>query len=58
MKTKLDGKKFHIDIDDEEYGRVASNCTVIEGVGHGSYLVAVDTIRANIVVNRKELKKR
>lgn len=55
MDIKI-GSKYHIDIDNEEYGRIASDVRVMENVGNNEYLVEVFTIRANIICTDKELK--
>ena len=53
MKT---GQRVHIQAQDEEYGRVASDGTIIEPVKDYGFLVSVDSIRANIVVAKNEVR--
>lgn len=50
------GDSVKVDIDDEEYGRVCGNATVLECADYG-YLVACESIRANIIASKKELWK-
>jgi len=47
------GQKVHFDTDNEEWGRVASNGTIIE-VYHYEILVNAETIRADILVPYKD----
>lgn len=47
-------KMVRIDVDNEEWGRVVGQATVIEDRGD-TLLVSVNTIRANIVIDSYEL---
>ena len=49
------GEKVRIDSDNEEWGRVASNATVIE-IYDDSVLVNAETIKADILVLKREIK--
>ena len=53
MKTFEIGQKVHIDTDSEEWGRVASDGTIVE-VYRYEILVNAETIRADILVPYKD----
>lgn len=48
------GQKIHIDTDNKEWGRVCSNARVIEDIDLHNVLVEVFSIRANIIVPKKD----
>ena len=48
-------QRDHIDVDDKQWGRVASDATIIEIRPRG-LLVSADSIRANIWVRRREAR--
>jgi hypothetical protein len=56
MKYK-NGQKVHVDSDNAEWGRVASDATVIEDQGK-EVLVTVDSIQADIFVLKTEVNPR
>ena len=51
-----EGDRAHVDTDNEEWGRVASNAIVMEKRGD-SYLMSVQSIHANIIVPKKDISK-
>ena len=53
MKT---GQRIHIQAQDEEYGRIASDGTIAEVFDYGMLLVDVDSVRARIVISKKEAR--
>ena len=48
-------QRVHIDVDDKQWGRVASDATII-AIGPRGLLVSADSIRANIWVRRREAR--
>ncbi len=48
-------QRVHIDIDDEQWGRVASDATVLE-LHETTCLLSVDSVRANIIVPISEIR--
>ena len=57
MKFKQ-GERVHIDTDNEEWGRVASDGTVVGCFKNNEVLICVDSIRANILVPLEYIFKR
>ena len=51
------GEVVHIDVDNDEWGRVASDATIVAFV-RGGALVNAHNIRANVIVPFEELMKR
>jgi hypothetical protein len=49
------GVRVHINRDDEQWGRIASDGTILQEVGKSYFLVSVDYIRANVLVRRDEI---
>ena len=54
MKNFKMGQRVHIDADDEQWGRVASDATV-EDSTQEEVFVCVDSIRANIWVKKEDV---
>jgi hypothetical protein len=50
------GDIIHFDVDDEQWGRVASDGEIMEDKGSGLYLVEAYSIRANILVHRDSIQ--
>lgn len=53
MNVKI-GQKIHFDTDNEEWGRVASDGTIVD-IFRYEVLVNAESIRANIVVPFKDI---
>jgi hypothetical protein len=49
------GDKVRISHDSDEWGRIASDGTILSAEGN-DYLVNVDSVRADIIIPKKDLK--
>ena len=49
------GDRVHIDSDQPEWGRVCSD-GIILSAGNSTYLVEAESIRANVLVQKKEMR--
>lgn len=54
-KSFYSGQRVHVDVDDEQWGRVVSDATVQEIINGCAHLVLVDSIRAAIIVDCDDL---
>jgi hypothetical protein len=52
------GQKVHVDTDNEERGRVASDGVVLAAKGQGLYPVQIDSVRANLIVPSADIVHR
>jgi hypothetical protein len=47
------GQRIHIDVDDKQWGRVATDATILE-IRSGYLLVSAESIHANIIIAKRE----